>query len=302
MLPILTIRVTLFIVANYTVTDPHGNNHQVSAPDGSDDGSILGFVYNMINQAGSAIQGQWDKGAPYRVALGALLSGDTGTAKQVINDNFGNTTPEDIGNAAINAGIGFAAPIKNVAKAASDLGFNVAGYHGTANDISEFTPKQSGATFISPDAETANGFASRSQWWKNSHGVDNGSGPNVMPVLVRGKNIFDYENPAHMQSMQDSFSASGQDISNSVDAIGRGDWRAIESPDIQSYIKKNYDGFHINEEGVKNIGIYDPANIRSRFAAFNPNIQNSANILAGAGAGTVAIGSLLDQGNNNAEQ
>lgn len=95
-------------MADYVVTAPDGNEHQVSAPDYADDGSIIGFVHNMINQAGNAIQNQWQQGTPYRVAAGALLSGDPSTARQVIEQRFANTTPQDIYSGATNVGLGLA--------------------------------------------------------------------------------------------------------------------------------------------------------------------------------------------------
>ena len=40
---------------DYTVTDPNGKDHHVTAPDGADDGSILGFVHNTINNIGASL-------------------------------------------------------------------------------------------------------------------------------------------------------------------------------------------------------------------------------------------------------
>ena len=73
-------------MTDYIVTAPDRSQHNVTAPAGADDASILGFVHNMISNSGTAIRDQWDKGEPFRVAIGALMNGDTTTAKNVIND------------------------------------------------------------------------------------------------------------------------------------------------------------------------------------------------------------------------
>jgi len=52
--------------------------------------------------------------------------------------------------------------------------------------------------------------------------------------------------------------------------------------------------FHTSESALpsKNTVIFNPSNIRSRFAAFDPMQRNSANILAGGAAGAVGLSSL----------
>lgn len=95
-------------MTDYIVTAPDRSQHNVTAPAGADDASILGFVHNMISNSGTAIRDQWDKGEPFRVAIGALMNGDTATAKKVIEDRFANTTQQDIINSAVNIGSGMA--------------------------------------------------------------------------------------------------------------------------------------------------------------------------------------------------
>lgn len=73
---------------------------------------LLAGLKDKAVDAGSnlaqAASDQWDKGSPYRIAAGALLSGDPQTAGDVLNQHFANTTPDDINSAALNTGLGFA--------------------------------------------------------------------------------------------------------------------------------------------------------------------------------------------------
>lgn len=100
-------------MANFIVTDPNGNEHQVEAPDGADDGSILGFVHNMINQAGTAIQNQWEQGQPYREAMGAALTGNFDDAKTILGQKIASLTPQDVNEGIMNTALGFAGHIKD---------------------------------------------------------------------------------------------------------------------------------------------------------------------------------------------
>jgi hypothetical protein len=112
-------------------------------------------------------------------------------------------------------------------------------YHGTAQDISEFKPKQAGAIFLTDDPDFAESFADSSAEWMSKHSdqllspehetelrtmlakikknnpkdysdkIDQAakefvldklnSGENVMPLYVRAENPFDYENPEHIK-------------------------------------------------------------------------------------------------------
>lgn len=67
-----------------------------------------GKLAEALQAAKQKITDQWAQGEPYRVATGALLSGDPATAKQVIEQRFANTTPQDIYEGAMNTGLGMA--------------------------------------------------------------------------------------------------------------------------------------------------------------------------------------------------
>jgi hypothetical protein len=61
-----------------------------------------------------------------------------------------------------------------------------------------------------------------------------------------------------------------------------GDWTIIEDKKVQDAIKKaGFDAFYIEEGGVKNLGVYDPTQLKSVFnkGEFNPK---DPRLLAGA--------------------
>ena len=185
---------------------------------------------------------------------------------------------------------------------AKEMGFNTnqTMYHGTGADIKAFKPAPSfdngtlasSGTFLSPNPEFASTFAN------SGMGVGDGS---VYPVITKVKNTFDYENPEHVEKVMDYIKnkSNPNDLSKSYKdlekSIKGGDWVNIETPVVQKAIKKSgFDSYHTSEEGQKNLAVYNPADIRSINAKFDPSKTKSKNILAGT-AGTVGTGAALNQ-------
>jgi len=50
----------------------------------------------VMKQGGRAMMDRWHDGEPYRVAVGALMSGDGKTAKDVMEQNAKDVTPKKI--------------------------------------------------------------------------------------------------------------------------------------------------------------------------------------------------------------
>lgn len=158
---------------------------------------------------------------------------------------------------------------------AKELGFDTDRvlYHGTNADIEEFRPSTGGSllkddkgVYLTPDPEVANNYADPEIFKKGS---------NVLPVLGRGK-ILQFDGTAG------SLDHAKQLGFNSVE-----DYRAaIQSAGgYEQLLKKlGYDG----RESGKQLVVFDPKNIRSVNAAFDPTKANSKNILAGGVAGAVA--------------
>lgn len=145
-------------------------------------------------------------------------------------------------------------------------------YHGTREDFEQFDPGARGAVFASPDPKFTNIYAG---------GVDEDidrylSGGNVRPVFVNAKNPFDYENKKHIQSVVKWIKDNIPDSSAIAESIGKklggGEYYEIERPSVQTAIRGlGFDGFFVHENGVKNIAVFDPRQIKS--AISEPTFQ-----------------------------
>ena len=135
-------------------------------------------------------------------------------------------------------------------------------YHGTRNDIKEFKTGERGAVFLTKDPQFASEYAPTSQMLFLNELPNT---PNVMPVLVQVKNPFDYENPKHIEKVLDVYKKpKNVDINKVKENLELGNWNYIEDKNIQKAIKESgFDGFYIKEQGLKNLGVYDPKTIKS---------------------------------------
>ena len=101
-------------------------------------------------------------------------------------------------------------------------------------------------------------------------------GSAVYPVHVRVTNPFDYENPKHIRDLNAWLRADPdtlnfyrakkwQDFNENVAANKKGDnWSALESGQIQKYMReRDYDSFYKKENGVKNLSIFSPNQVKS---------------------------------------
>jgi hypothetical protein len=85
------------------------------------------------------------------------------------------------------------------------------------------------------------------------------SKPNILPVYVRAENPFDFENQNHLEAIR-----SMPGVPVHYQRIRRGEWSAIEEPDVQEAIQKaGFDSFYITEGGRKNLAVYDPNQLKS---------------------------------------
>jgi len=139
-------------------------------------------------------------------------------------------------------------------------------YHGTKSDFEEFRASEDGnfgpGVYLTRNPKDASQYAGASE------------GSNVRQVYVRGR-----------LAEQDEYEA----------AFGR---VADENPDASSddlarltadALKKNgYAGI----DGDGQISVFDPVNIRSRTAAFDPSQSGSSKLLAGMGASPEAAGAI----------
>ena len=197
-------------------------------------------------------------------------------------------------------------PKNNTAKdRAKAMGFGMdrTEYHGTKFDFDEFNPKQStrvrsehgdsrGATYMTDIPELANRF---SMSLKNGV-TETFDGGRVFPLVRRG-NLFDGKNPEHINKIDEVLTQPKWKWHNNQFADGP--WYEMERPATQQILKDaGFDGYLAKETGVlkeasESRAVFDPANIRSPLAHFNPKyagIGAGAGVTTGAGAGAVPEG------------
>lgn len=100
---------------------------------------------------------------------------------------------------------------------------------------------------------------------------------NIIPVFISAKNPFDYDVKENvhrvMKVLRERFPKElevDQNVYMLMDDVRRaieyGNWRVIENAEVQKVIRElGFDSFHMEEDGVKNIAVYDPAQIKSVF-------------------------------------
>jgi hypothetical protein len=176
-------------------------------------------------------------------------------------------------------------------------------YHGTTKDFQKFRTGNTGAIYVSQDPNFANEFSAGTDGKDNWNdpkfvkqlsdtisGADGVAGkpyiqPNVMPVHVRAENPFDFENPDHVEAVLkriDNSRLTDNEVAKLPYYISRGDWEIIEDPAVQDVIKDmGHDSFFVKENGVKNLGVYDPSQLKSAtgnqgtFDQFNSDITKA---------------------------
>lgn len=145
--------------------------------------------------------------------------------------------------------------------------------------------RPSQAIFLTPSADLANEFAGGAKSFP-----DQKSGNFVTPVYVRAKNPFDYENPQHIKMLSKHLSSLDEDVLENLlgetnnetkkellneISSGNENWSAMELPEIWDWIKDNFDAAYIGEDGVKNLAVFSPGQIKS---AFNRGTYSKENI------------------------
>ena len=173
---------------------------------------------------------------------------------------------------------------------AREMGFDTDVYHGTNENITAFDPEKSmefGESWFSSSPKVANDFAMYRRTWP---------GANIMPAKIRGNFL--------------EFDGGGKPIRTAEQSLERhlrvdlsGGAKMNYGETVGEYARrKGYDGIRFSNvtddvPSSPNMGqpsdiyaVFDPKNIRSRFAKFDPSKKDSANILAGVGGGLLATG------------
>ena len=148
-------------------------------------------------------------------------------------------------------------------------------YHGTLNNFNIFNNDR-GIHFVSDDPKFVDKFVTQ-------NGGDFADGANVMPLFISSKNPFDYTNKKQVGKLSVMAGLS----SSAVSEIKKGKWQRIEDRTIIESIKDlGFDGFYVNEDGVKKLKKdlrggesfnYGMPNVR---AAVTPKFKSIADIQA----------------------
>jgi hypothetical protein len=138
-------------------------------------------------------------------------------------------------------------------------------YHGTTKPISQLNPKKSfgdlNVSWVSPNPEFASRYASR-------------EGGNVMPLEVNEGKVFDFADKKSLDKLTKKASnvqiydpiRGSTTLDKFVPNAGES-YKTAENPQLFNLIKKmGYDSVAVYEDGVRNLGIFNPKkNIKSKF-------------------------------------
>ena len=153
-------------------------------------------------------------------------------------------------------------------------------FHGTTADIGSFKPGTAQAVFLAHTPDEAHHFS-------HIKAREDGGAKNIMPVYAQVENPFDYQNLEHMKALREYEKANrytDRSISGSVGSVGVGNWEEIERRVVQDAIKKlGHDAFYVKEGNSKNLGVYDPAKIKSAIGNRGTYDINEADINKAAG-------------------
>jgi len=108
------------------------------------------------------------------------------------------------------------------------------------------------------------------------------SGPNIIPVFVRAENPFDYEDDKTRKLVLRQVNQQRETSFKDSDFLKTNNWIAIEDPVTQQVLRNmGFDSFYVQENGVKNLAVYSPLQIKSAigneggYSLTNPDIRKS---------------------------
>lgn len=160
-------------------------------------------------------------------------------------------------------------------------------YHGTGKAFKSFgkpqsakTEGQQGPFFFTDDPTFADDYA-EADHTASGTGKARKAGGRQLPVFISAQNPYDFENPEHTRQLAQKLvddgvvfrlKDGGTLTPPQIEAqLSRGGWRTHEAPKVQKAIRElGHDGFYVLEGGRKNLGVYDPKQIKSVFNEFQP--------------------------------
>jgi len=190
------------------------------------------------------------------------------------------------------------------AKAAYKAKFTPGFYHGSPSpNITAFDPTKTikdadmathGVTFVSPSARFAESYLADPAKERIT------SGATMYPVSVNLGKHFDANTPEGSETIKqfllnkykneaDSYGfdeALNQKHEHYMDRLTDpvNNWRLLESPELLNHLRTTgHDTFSVTEGGVKNVGVFEPHNIRGKFAEYNPEEATNPDFMKAEG-------------------
>lgn len=177
-------------------------------------------------------------------------------------------------------------------------------YHGSpSNKIKAFDPTHPAADF-EKSAEAI--YLSRDPSFSNSilpmgNAAGYRPGSTVYPVSANLGKHFDYEAPEGQQVIKEYLAKLHpvpsdekeltqwmRDRALTQSKLKSGSWPEIENPEFQKHlIDTGHDSFSMQEAGRKNVGIFEPHNIRGKFADYNPDEAMNPDFMKAAGGSII---------------
>ena len=181
--------------------------------------------------------------------------------------------------------------------------FTTGFYHGSpSNKIKEFDPNKGdrafpteGVTFVTRDPDFADSFLGmnrKGEYEKGStiYPVAVNLGKHFVPGSKEGKSVID-QYISNRGINANTYVGSGEMLTPAENAkrLSQGDWSVMEHPEFLEHLKNSgYDTFTVMEGGTPNVGIFDPKNIRGKFAKFNPEDAESPDFMKANGGQIVS--------------
>ncbi len=164
-----------------------------------------------------------------------------------------------------------------------------------SNKIKEFDPNKGdrsypteGVTFATRDPDFADSFLGMQR--NNTGKFEYEKGSTVYPISVNLGKHFVPGSPEGKAAISEFVKTLPADPDAAMSAAKRakllqsGAWDVMEDPRFLDYLRNTgHDTFTVIEGGVPNVGIFDPKNIRGKFAKFNPEDAESADFMKAEG-------------------
>jgi hypothetical protein len=163
-------------------------------------------------------------------------------------------------------------------------------YHGSPSpNITAFDPnatpnkfvtdaaglnKPRGATWVTQDPGFADEFLPPGVNAKQPYRT----GSTMYPVSVNLGNSFDPTNPESLAVLQNYLKSNPKAFPNYLGAkkdlpkyFSKGDWDILEDSDFMKHLQSlGHDSMVVTEGGQKNVAVFNPQNIRGKFAKYDP--------------------------------